>query len=708
MSKKNNKKEFAPLMTGDEYEAYRKYGKISGQMTGEEYEELRRRSEYNRKWDDYIRRQSQGTSAQKQQTTTTPKYYYDKPKTNTGTSGSATGGGGVRSSRFTPIGQRASAGVSDVSTSRKNGRQTDISRQEKSKWINKTITELRRQYKTALDDSLKISPYNTQQKLEAERKAEDLRKKIEENERLLKENNGEDVAQESTGRYFATKENVTAPKKESGKPNLFNKQAAEEQHSFQDDYNWKNGAGSYEKKYGLQQMEGPKAGTKITAPETAEMNKQVNSPYDQRKWISRTISELERQYDALTNRDMDTDAQGVMAAKQQAEYLRRRIEENKKLLQQNDADIAKYEEDWTKGNIDLENRPAVKNKDGSISTVRSITVGYDDGIYVIPTVVDGKVVSDKEAINHFEQTGEYLGRFRTEEEANYYAQKLHNKEAIRTGGGLDIGGDEREMTLYERYEAADPKERGALAQELKNYKTYQDYINAHPYESKEDLERDKAAWDAIHETSGEWIAEQQEIGATTVPEWNQDEISQVYTNLISDIPLFGNNPERNEETDRMLYDYMYGESGWYENNKNNPNFKEELDAMWKPLQSGEIAAIAKEKQDQAIYTGDDDRDPKGERRYLFDLFVFFNAEERSDHASAAYPEKVGKYRQHQIERQNEGNGRDLQRVVRLRDEPSVRQIISNGNELPDHGRRGKNEDRLDHGLCFEKFFFPRG
>ena len=81
-------------------------------------------------------------------------------------------------------------------------------------------------------------------------------------------------------------------------------------------------------------------------------------------------------------------------------------------------------------NIDLNRRPSVKNADGSGSTVRSITIVTPDGKAVlIPTVVGNRVVSNEEAIKHFQQTGENLGIFKDEASADRYAHSFHEQQA---------------------------------------------------------------------------------------------------------------------------------------------------------------------------------------------------------------------------------------------------------------------------------------
>ena len=80
------------------------------------------------------------------------------------------------------------------------------------------------------------------------------------------------------------------------------------------------------------------------------------------------------------------------------------------------------------GNIDLTKRPVVKNKDGSISTVRSMSFEEDGMQILIPTVVGDKVVSNKDAIDHYHKTGEHLGMFSSVKAANAYAKKLHEEQ----------------------------------------------------------------------------------------------------------------------------------------------------------------------------------------------------------------------------------------------------------------------------------------
>jgi hypothetical protein len=81
------------------------------------------------------------------------------------------------------------------------------------------------------------------------------------------------------------------------------------------------------------------------------------------------------------------------------------------------------------GNIDIFNRPRVQNADGSISTVRSMSVNIDGEEVLIPTVSpDGNMLSDKQAVDLYRETGQHLGKFNTPEDATEYAHGLHNQQ----------------------------------------------------------------------------------------------------------------------------------------------------------------------------------------------------------------------------------------------------------------------------------------
>lgn len=83
------------------------------------------------------------------------------------------------------------------------------------------------------------------------------------------------------------------------------------------------------------------------------------------------------------------------------------------------------------GNIDLNNRIKVPNVDGSYSTEDSFSVNIDGKEVLLPQIVNGKRVTQDQAIQHYLKTGEHLGKFNTPEEADTYAQQLHLRQDRR-------------------------------------------------------------------------------------------------------------------------------------------------------------------------------------------------------------------------------------------------------------------------------------
>ena len=104
----------------------------------------------------------------------------------------------------------------------------------------------------------------------------------------------------------------------------------------------------------------------------------------------------------------------------------------------------------TPGNIDVSKLPAVRNPDGTVSTVRSMSVNIDGKEVLIPTVINGRVVSEEEAIQSYLKTGRHLGMFSSPEAATAYGKSLSAQEAQRVQkarGGYTL----QEELLLKRY-----------------------------------------------------------------------------------------------------------------------------------------------------------------------------------------------------------------------------------------------------------------
>ena len=81
------------------------------------------------------------------------------------------------------------------------------------------------------------------------------------------------------------------------------------------------------------------------------------------------------------------------------------------------------------GNLDPWHRRKLNNGNGTYSTTLSFSIGTDKGETLIPQVVAGKLLTKREAIAHFNKTGQHLGVFASPDAADAYAQALHNAQA---------------------------------------------------------------------------------------------------------------------------------------------------------------------------------------------------------------------------------------------------------------------------------------
>jgi len=86
-----------------------------------------------------------------------------------------------------------------------------------------------------------------------------------------------------------------------------------------------------------------------------------------------------------------------------------------------------------KGNINLSGRPVLHNSDGTISSEKSFSIGTDKGEVLIPLIVNGKELTQKQAIEHYKKTGEHMGIFDTADNADAYATKVHGRKLSSSG-----------------------------------------------------------------------------------------------------------------------------------------------------------------------------------------------------------------------------------------------------------------------------------
>lgn len=112
------------------------------------------------------------------------------------------------------------------------------------------------------------------------------------------------------------------------------------------------------------------------------------------------------------------------------------------------------------GNIDLSKRPIVHNPDGTISTIRSMSVNMDGLEVLLPTLSpDGKQLSDDEAIELYKSTGQHLGKFKTVDEATAFAKAL-SKHQGEAHGGSNV---DRAVSAIQYLDAVTPEEVGTPA-----------------------------------------------------------------------------------------------------------------------------------------------------------------------------------------------------------------------------------------------------
>jgi hypothetical protein len=81
------------------------------------------------------------------------------------------------------------------------------------------------------------------------------------------------------------------------------------------------------------------------------------------------------------------------------------------------------------GNLDLLSRPIVRNRDGTISTVKSMSINEDGKEVLIPLISkSGVSLSPDGAVALYRWTGQHLGKFSDPATADAYANALHRQQ----------------------------------------------------------------------------------------------------------------------------------------------------------------------------------------------------------------------------------------------------------------------------------------
>jgi hypothetical protein len=88
-----------------------------------------------------------------------------------------------------------------------------------------------------------------------------------------------------------------------------------------------------------------------------------------------------------------------------------------------------------RGNIDVSRRPIVQTAEGS-ATIYSMSFSDRGKEVLIPKVAvtengQGRMMSQHEAVVHYFNTGEHLGKFKNGADADKYGVWLHNEEQKR-------------------------------------------------------------------------------------------------------------------------------------------------------------------------------------------------------------------------------------------------------------------------------------
>lgn len=223
---------------------------------------------------------------------------------------------------------------------------------------------------------------------------------------------------------------------------------------------------------------------------------------------------------------------------------------------------------YGKGNINLYNLPIITGEDGKKSTVSSMSFSEGGQEILIPTIINGQKVSEEEAIAWYHATGQHLGKFDSDKEANAYAQELQNKQSEYLDGVLIT--DEEEEMLSQMYNEQTQAElrssitTGRADQILSNIETQEEHKRNQSFNS---LFEEMTRHNVRKETKQDMLSKAYMNGDITYDQMNKLETLQgkfkyteAFQGLLDRVPIYLDsflNEEENPVTYNRIKNNLY-------------------------------------------------------------------------------------------------------------------------------------------------------
>ena len=433
------------------------------------------------------------------------------------------------------------------------------------------------------------------------------------------------------------------------------------------------------------------------------------SAQEKGKWINKTISELQRQYDAAMQQSMTIDRyknpQGAMKAQRDAEDLRRRIEENKKLLEKNNAEIeqqktAQRETEQTSAGmiqrepLELPLQMQVNRAEDEIARLKDeYQLSMQNAMSIDKTKKPAQAMAAQRKADELkaeiDQKSQQVDAWNNDINEKLKKSKQQDPLKDYVGSSYTYGGDERPPTLQEMYEATDPKLRGTFAGTALDYENWQKYNSMYGMDTYKGLEEKKNYFQNVLDSTDELLRQIAEDPNGTINgiELISDRDLMLY-DLIQEHPELISNPIHSEENNRKVYDFYSGEQGVYDLEKDDPERESRLAQFWEDIDSGYAGTLA-----QQLYNVEDTRGKyeyisalnREAKRQLNEIKVLEDKKEKYNEIVNKYDDVLGTVPADYVPVDRGGNAynsmADFERGVQTNDVHRIYSFVSGGNEF---------------------------